>query len=97
MLEFEVKKRVVTLAAKDGDIEVSVYPENPWDRKAKKESNLQDWRVSVTLENDDRYNAIDLCAETEEEAKMLAQDAVNFLKRVRPALKVRKEELDSED
>jgi hypothetical protein len=97
MLEFEVKKRVVTLVAKDGDIEVSVFPQNPWDRKKRREGDKQEWKVSVTFEDDECYNAVELTCETEEEAKMLAQDAVNFFKKVRPALKIKKEELDSED
>ena len=97
MLDFEVKKRVVTLVAKDGDIEVSVFPENPWDRKKRREGDEQQWKVAVNFEDDECYNTIDLCCETEEEAKMIAQDAVSFLKRIRPALKVKKEELDSKD
>lgn len=97
MLEFEVKKRVVTLVAKEDDIEVSVFPENPWDRKKRREGDEQQWKVSVVFEDDECYNAIDLCCETEEEAKMIAQDTVNFLKRIRPALKIKKEELDSKD
>lgn len=97
MLDFEVKKRVVTLVAKDGDIDISVFPENPWDRKKRRESTEQQWKVAVSFEDDECYNTIDLCCETEEEAKMIAQDAVSFLKRIRPALKVKKEELDSQD
>ncbi len=91
MLEFTEKKKITRLTAKDENIEVSIHEENPWDRKNRKQSDTSIFRVSVSFMNDENYNAVELCCETIEEAKALAQDAVNFLKRNRPALSIKED------
>jgi len=97
MLVFKERKTVVSLEATDDDIEVSIHEERDWDRQQKRLLNDKtSFRISVAFVNDLSYSAIDLVAATEEEAKALAQDAVNFLKKIRPALKIVKEQVDSE-
>jgi hypothetical protein len=97
MLVFKERKTVVSLEATDDDIEVSIHEERDWDRQQKRLLNDKtSFRISVAFVNDLSYSAIDLVATTEEEAKALAQDAVNFLKKIRPALKIVKEQVDSE-
>jgi len=98
MLEFVEKKKTVRLLAKDDDIEVSIYEENPWNRKKRKESDKSLFRISVSVNNDENYNAIDLCCETLEEAKMVAQDAAKFFKTIQPALSFKvKDDIDFDD
>ena len=93
MLNFKERKVVVSLEAVDEDVEVSIHEERDWDRQQKRLLNDKtSFRISVAFVNDLSYNAIDLVAATEEEAKALAQDAVNFLKKIRPALKIVKED-----
>ena len=93
MLNFKERKIVVSLEAVDEDIEVSIHEERDWDRKQKRLLNDKtSFRISVSFINNLSYSAIDLVAETEEEAKAVAQDAVNFLRKIRPALKIVKED-----
>ena len=93
MLNFKERKIVVSLEAVDEDIEVSIHEERDWDRKQKRLLNDKtSFRITVAFTNDLSYSAVDLVAETEEEAKAVAQDAVNFLKKIRPALKIVKED-----
>ena len=96
MLNFKERKVVVSLEAVDEDIEVSIHEERDWDRNQKRLLNDKtSFRITVSFVNDLSYSAVDLVAETEEEAKAVAQDAVNFLKKIRPALKIVKETVDS--
>ena len=93
MLNFKERKIVVSLEAVDEDIEVSIHEERDWDRKQKRLLNDKtSFRITVSFANDLSYSAVDLVAETEEEAKAVAQDAVNFLRKIRPALKIVKED-----
>ena len=93
MLEFKERKLVTSLEAVDEDIEVSIHEERDWDKKNRRLSRGKtSFRISAIFEADASYNAIELVAETEEEAKALAQDAVNFLRKIRPALKIVKED-----
>jgi hypothetical protein len=93
MLNFKERKVVVSLEGVDEDVEVSIHEERDWDRKQKRLLNDKtSFRISVSFTNDLSYSALDLVAETEEEAKAVAQDAVNFLKKIRPALKIVKED-----
>jgi len=93
MLNFKERKVVVSLEAVDEDVEVSIHEERDWDRNQKRLLNDKtSFRITVSFVNDLSYSAVDLVAETEEEAKAVAQDAVNFLKKIRPALKIVKED-----
>jgi hypothetical protein len=93
MLNFKERKVVVSLEAVDEDIGVLIHEERDWDRKQKRLLNDKtSFRISVSFTNDLSYSSVDLVAETEEEAKAVAQDAVNFLRKIRPALKIVKED-----
>lgn len=97
MLSYKYRESIVRLDALDGDIEVSIRQEHPWDRRNKKESDKSLFRISVYFVDDTTYNCLELATDTLEEAKLVAEDAVRFMKTNRPVLSIQKEELDSKD
>ena len=97
MLEFKEKQSIVRLDAMDGDIEVSIREESRWDAKKRKHGDDTFFRISVYIEDDLVYNCLELATETLEEAKMVAEDAVRFMKANRPVLAIRREDVDSKD
>jgi uncharacterized OsmC-like protein len=90
MINFKQKESLLHLTGEDEDIEVSIS------ERDFKEENCRFFSIYVARKNDVTFgNCIDLSAETLEDAKLLAQDAVDFLKRNMPALYTRKTAVDN--
>jgi hypothetical protein len=98
MINFKQKESLLHLTGEDEDIEVSISErdfKNISERDFKEE-NCRFFSIYVARKNDVTFgNCIDLSAETLEDAKLLAQDAVDFLKRNMPALYTRKTAVDN--
>ena len=86
MINFNERKVLKQLKAEVGDIDISISEELLWDKEKKQSSDNSVFRISVSFKNDNNYNAVDLTSRTEEEAKLLAEDAVEFLQKVRSVL-----------
>lgn len=91
MINFKKRPELVRLSGEDSDIEVSIT-----EKENKGEKNT--FAIFTRYKEDVFYdNYLELTAETLEEAKLLAQDAVEFLKRNKPALCLRKDAVDNKD
>jgi hypothetical protein len=97
MLNFKKRETVVALEADIEGMSVVCAENRKWDRKTRKFLKETDWRVSVEMTDNVNHNCIDVVVSSEEEAKVVAQQAVNFLQSIRPVLLFKKYEDSTEE
>ena len=86
MIDFQKRETVHVLEAEVDDFTITCAENRKWDRKTRKFVKDTDWRVTIELTDDENHSSIDLAVASEEEAKVVAEQALKFLQSVRPAL-----------
>lgn len=89
MLSFEKRRELVSLKVNVDGIIITISEYREFDKKKNADTDKTLFHVTASYEGDFSYNNIELEVATEEEARLLAEDMLEFFKKVRPVVKTK--------